>query len=96
MTEGIRARMSTDPTKYTVLGTEDGPCYLKAVLNKLYVETNSTNYYLRQKPFRLQLWNSTTTSSISMITSGRLCRISLWVDKCLMIYLTTYSTPIER
>jgi hypothetical protein len=55
MTEGIRARMSTDPAKFTVLGVEDGPCYLKAILNKFYVETNATNFYLRQKLHNLPI-----------------------------------------
>lgn len=53
MTEGVCTRMSTDATKYTVQGTEDGPCYLKAILITIYVETKATNYHLRQKIHRL-------------------------------------------
>jgi hypothetical protein len=41
--------MFMDPAKFMVLGVEDRPCYLKAILNKFYVETNATNFYLHQK-----------------------------------------------
>lgn len=49
LTEGARARLATDTTKYTVNGTRDGPCYLKTLLSKFYVETRATNFHLRQK-----------------------------------------------
>jgi hypothetical protein len=52
-TDGARAKMATEARKYTVNGTKDGPCYLKALLIKFHVETNATNYHLRQQLQRL-------------------------------------------
>jgi hypothetical protein len=49
LTSRARARLSTDAGKYLVNGTEDGPCYLKNLLNKFYVKTRATNFHLRQK-----------------------------------------------
>jgi hypothetical protein len=58
LSEGARARLATDASKYTINGTKDGPCYLKTLLSTFYVETRATNYNLRQKmqhlPFTIE------------------------------------------
>lgn len=53
LTEGARARLATDSVKYTINGLRNGPCYLKTLLIKFYVETRATNFHLRQKLQRL-------------------------------------------
>jgi hypothetical protein len=49
LTLGAHAHLSTDAGKYLVNRTEDGPCYLKNLLNKLYIKTRATNFHLHQK-----------------------------------------------
>jgi hypothetical protein len=53
MTPGVRARMSTEADKYQIGGNNNGPCYLKTLLIKYYVETRATNFHLRQRLQRL-------------------------------------------
>ena len=48
LTDAARARVSLEANKYVVNGTEDGPSFLKVILMKFHVETNATNFYLRQ------------------------------------------------
>ena len=55
LTGAARSRMDMDTAKYSVNGTRDGPCYLKALMIKFYVETKATNFHLRQKFQHLSL-----------------------------------------
>jgi hypothetical protein len=48
LTDAAHARVGLEATKYVINGTEDGPCYLKVILMKFYVETNATNFFLHQ------------------------------------------------
>jgi hypothetical protein len=48
LTEGAKVRIAMENDKYTVNGIQNGPCYLKVLLTKFYVETNATNFYLRE------------------------------------------------
>jgi hypothetical protein len=53
LTDSARSRVSVEASKYVVNGIEDGPCYLKVILMKFHVETNVTNFHLRQSLLRL-------------------------------------------
>jgi hypothetical protein len=53
LTDEARIRISVEATKFEINGTRDGPCYLKVILMKFYVETNATNFYLRQSLLQL-------------------------------------------
>jgi hypothetical protein len=53
LSEGARARLATESSKYTINGVRDGPTYLKTLLVKFYVETKATNFHIRQKLQRL-------------------------------------------
>lgn len=52
LSENARKKMMTENDKFTVtvngVAHQDGPLFLKTILNKCYVETNATNFYLRQ------------------------------------------------
>jgi hypothetical protein len=65
MTPGVRARMSTETDKYQIDGNNNGPCYLKALLIKYYVETRATNFHLRQRLQRLTKTMSDLKSDIA-------------------------------
>jgi hypothetical protein len=45
LTEGASQVMAHEHEKYTINGSCDGPCYLKTILIKFYVE----NFHLRQQ-----------------------------------------------
>jgi hypothetical protein len=49
LTNAARKRVSLQCNLYQLNGTVDGPCYLKVILLTFYVETNATNFHLRQK-----------------------------------------------
>jgi hypothetical protein len=49
LTDTARTRVSLQRDLYQVDGTVDGPCFLKVILLTFYVETNATNFHLRQK-----------------------------------------------
>jgi hypothetical protein len=53
LTDEARIRISVEATKFEINGTRDGPCYLKVILMKFYVETNATNFFLRQSLLQL-------------------------------------------
>lgn len=53
LTDSARIRISVEDSKFKVNGTRDGPSYLKVVLMKFHVETNATNFHLRESLHRL-------------------------------------------
>jgi hypothetical protein len=48
LTENARVRLTVEKAKFTINDAPDGPCYLKALLIKFFMETMATNYYLRE------------------------------------------------
>lgn len=48
LTEDARTRVSLLRDSYVVQGTPDGPCYLKVILTTFFVETNATDFHLRE------------------------------------------------
>lgn len=48
LTESARVRLSVEKEKFLLNDTPDGPCYLKVLLIKFFVETTATNFYLRE------------------------------------------------
>jgi hypothetical protein len=53
LTDSARIRISVEDSKYKINSTPDGPTYLKVVLMKYHVETNATNFHLRESLHRL-------------------------------------------
>jgi hypothetical protein len=53
MTNEARIHISVESAKFEINGMRDGPCYLKVILMKFYVETNATNFYLHQSLLQL-------------------------------------------
>ena len=49
LTEAARNRVALRSTHFTIQGTLDGPSYLKTILMTFYVETNATNFFLREQ-----------------------------------------------
>jgi hypothetical protein len=49
LTEAARTRVALRSEQFTVQGVTDGPCYLKTILMTFYVETNATNFFLREQ-----------------------------------------------
>jgi hypothetical protein len=49
LTEAARSRVALRSTHFTIQGTLDGPSYLKTILMTFYVETNATNFFLREQ-----------------------------------------------
>jgi hypothetical protein len=48
LTDSARIRLSVESESYQINEREDGPCYLKTLLIKFHVETNATNFHLRE------------------------------------------------
>ena len=48
VTESARVCLSVEKAKFTINDNPDGPCYLKTLLAKFFVETTATNFYLRE------------------------------------------------
>jgi hypothetical protein len=46
--DAARICLSVESMRYIVNGREDGPSYLKALLIKFHVETNATNFHLKE------------------------------------------------
>lgn len=49
LTEAARSRVALRSSYFTIGGTSDGPSYLKTILMTFYVETNATNFFLREQ-----------------------------------------------
>jgi hypothetical protein len=48
LTEGARTRLALQADRFTIQGFPDGPSYLKVILLTFYVETNATDFHLRE------------------------------------------------
>jgi hypothetical protein len=48
LSEAARTHVALQSDRYTVNGTPDGPSYLKVILLTFYVETNATDFHLRE------------------------------------------------
>jgi hypothetical protein len=53
LTEAARTRVALRSEQFVVQGATDGPAYLKTILSTFYVETNATNFFLREQLHRL-------------------------------------------
>ena len=49
LTSEVHSQVTLEAEKYTINGTVDGPCFLKAVLIKFHVEMNATDFHLRMQ-----------------------------------------------
>lgn len=49
LTEAARTRVALRSEQFIVQGANDGPSYLKTILSTFYVETNATNFFLREQ-----------------------------------------------
>lgn len=65
LTEDARTKISLLRDQYVVQGTPDGPCYLKVILTTFFVETNATDFYLRETLHNLPKKMETLKSDIA-------------------------------
>ena len=68
-TSEVRSQVTLEVERYTINGTANGPCFLKAVLIKFHVEMNATNFHLRTRLITLPKTIITLNKDIALFNS---------------------------